>query len=400
MTRLRARKRLSPAPAMPKILYFVPEDWAFVSHFRPMARAALACGLDVVIATRVHQHAEAIVGQGYKLVPLASKRGSLNPLALLKSISEMVRIISAEQPTIVHCISLPMAVLGGLAARLARRRLIVLALTGLGYLWVESGPVAAIVRAIVRRIIGYLIRHPGTRCVFENAEDPREFGLDPLGSKVVLVGGAGVDPEAFQFEPEPPAPPVKIALLARMIKPKGIAEAVAAVRRARELGAAVELDLYGVPDPSNRTSYTEADLRRWASDPGIHWHGATDDVARVHREHHIAMLLSVREGLPKSLVEAAAAGRPIVATDVPGCREVVSQGREGYLVPFGDIEAAAQALVRLAGDRALRLRLGAAANARFRERFTVAAVKAVFTDLYRSLISASEAEAKPAGPLP
>jgi glycosyltransferase involved in cell wall biosynthesis len=143
-----------------------------------------------------------------------------------------------------------------------------------------------------------------------------------------------------------------------------------------------------VPDPSNRTTYAEADLRGWADQPGIYWHGATDDVARVHREHHITMLLSVREGLPKCLVEAAAAGRPIVATDVPGCREVVRDGHEGCLVPFGDIDATAQALVRLAGDRALRLRLGAAAHARFEQRFTVAAVKAVFTQLYRSMLAA------------
>ena len=180
-----------------------------------------------------------------------------------------------------------------------------------------------------------------------------------------------------------------------MIKPKGIAEAVAAVQRARELGAMVELHLFGAPDLSNRTSYADADLRRWAVDPGIHWHGATDDVARVHREHHIAMLLSVREGLPKSLVEAAAAGRPIVATDVPGCREVVRDGREGCLVPFGDTDAAAQALVRLAGDRGLRLRLGAAAHARFQERFTVDAVKAVFIQLYRSMLSASGRQGVP-----
>jgi glycosyltransferase involved in cell wall biosynthesis len=374
---------------MPKILYFVAEDWAFVSHFRPMAQAAHACGLDVVIATRVHQHAEAIVSEGYRLVPLASKRGSLNPLALIRSFAEMVRIIRTEEPAIVHCVSLPMMVLGGLAARAARRRQIVLAPTGLGYVWVASGPVAALVRAVVRRIVGFLLRHPGTVCVFENAEDPREFGLDPADPKVVLVGGAGVDPQAFELGPEPPAPPVRIALLSRMIKPKGIADAVAAVARARALGATVELDLYGVPDPSNRTSYAQADLLGWASEPGIHWRGATDDVARVHREHHIAMLLSVREGLPKSLVEAAAAGRPIVATDVPGCREVVRQGREGFLVPPGDIEAAARALVELAGDPALRRRLGAAANARFHERFTIAAVTVVFADLYRSLIVAA-----------
>jgi glycosyltransferase involved in cell wall biosynthesis len=390
----------------PKILYFVAEDWAFVSHFRPMAQAATACGLDVVIATRVRQHAELIVGQGYKLVPLRSRRGSLNPWALLKSLAEMVQIIRAEQPTIVQCVSLPMAVLGGLAARATRRQHIVLALTGLGYVWVESGPVAASVRAVVRRFIGYLLTARGTVCVCENAEDPREFGLDPADPKVVLVGGAGVDPQAFQAEPEPPAPPVKIALLSRMIKPKGIAQAVAAVRRAQALGARVELHLFGAPDPANRTSFTETDMRRWAGEPGIYWHGATDDVARVHREHHIAMLLSVREGLPKSLVEAAAAGRPIVATDVPGCREVVRQGQEGCLVPFGDIDAAAQALVRLAGDRALRLRLGAAARARFQQRFTVAAVKEVFIQLYGSLLSESDcpagadAEAKPAASQP
>ena len=180
-----------------------------------------------------------------------------------------------------------------------------------------------------------------------------------------------------------------------MIKPKGIAGAVAAVQRARALGAAVELHLYGAPDPSNRTSYAEADLRRWANDPSIHWHGVTDDVARVYREHHVAMLLSVREGLPKCLVEAAAAGRPMVATDVPGCRELVRQGCEGFLVPFGDVETAAQALLRLAGDQALRLRLGAAANARFQKRFTVAAVKAVFADLYRSLLSVGASGAAP-----
>jgi glycosyltransferase involved in cell wall biosynthesis len=335
---------------------------------------------------------------------LESRRGSLNPVALLKGISEMVRIVRTEEPTIVHCISLPMVVLGGLAVRAARRRQpIVLSLTGLGYVWVESGPVAAIARAIVRRIIGYLLRRPGTVCVFENAEDPREFGLGPSDPRVVLVGGAGVDPQAFQCGPEPTAPPIKVALLARMIKPKGIAEAVAAVQRARALGAAVELHLYGAPDPSNRTSYAEADLRQWANDPGIHWHGVTDGVAGVYREHHVAMLLSVREGLPKCLVEAAAAGRPIVATDVPGCREIVRQGNEGFLVPFGDIEAAAQALVQLAGDRALRLRLGTAANARFHERFTVAAVKAIFADLYRSLVPARGRAAAPhdgAEPLP
>lgn len=375
--------------AMPKILYFVPEDWNFVSHFRPMAQAARACGLDVVVATRVRRHGRAITREGYKLVALESERGSLNPLRLLQSVLEMERIIRREQPTIVHCVSLPLAVLGGLAARAAGRRHIVLAVTGLGFAWIERGMVPAVVRAAARRVFGLLMRHDGTVGVFENPEDAREFGLVVSDSRVVLVGGAGVDPEAFPCEPEPPAPPVKVAVLARMIKPKGIAEAVAAVLRARELGANVELDLYGAPDPANPTTFSEADLRRWASEPGIAWHGVTNDGARVHREHHIAMLLSAREGLPRSLVEAAATGRAIVATDVPGCREVIRHGQEGYLVPLGDIDAAARALVDLSSDAALRRRLAAAANTRFQARFTAAAVKAVFAELYRSQIAAA-----------
>ena len=185
--------------------------------------------------------------------------------------------------------------------------------------------------------------------------------------------------------PEPPAPPVKVAVIGRMLIPKGIAETVAAVRRARAQGAAVELNLYGEPDPSNRRSFSQDQLRRWAAEPGIAWHGPTDDVAWVWRENHVAMLLSYREGLPKALVEAAAAGRAIVATDVTGCREVVRDGIEGLLVPRGDVDAAARALVRLADDAPLRARLGAAAHARFQERFTEAAVIGAMTKFYAAL---------------
>jgi glycosyltransferase involved in cell wall biosynthesis len=168
-----------------------------------------------------------------------------------------------------------------------------------------------------------------------------------------------------------------------MIAPKGIAEAVAAARRARALGAAIELHLYGAPDPSNRRSCTEAALREWSSEPGIVWHGRSDDVAAVWRESHVAMLLTwYREGVPRSLIEAAACGRPIVTTDAPGCRDLVRDRREGLLVPLRDSEAAARALVELGGDADLRARLGAAARVRFLERFTEAAVRRSVASVY------------------
>jgi glycosyltransferase involved in cell wall biosynthesis len=351
-----------------------------------MARAAREAGLEVVVAARVRNHAAELAGEGLRLIPLNIERKSLGVLAGLRSVVLTYRIVRAERPDIVHCIALRPIVLGGLAARLAGARALVLAPTGLGQLWIERGLVVRAMRAIIRVMTGCL-RGPRTRFVFENHDDPREFGLDPAGSEVIIVGGAGVDPAEFPAVPEPPAPPVKVAVVSRMIAPKGIADAVEAVRRARFLGAPVELHLYGAPDASNRDAISEELLRRWSGEPGIAWHGRTEDVARVWREHHVALLLSYREGLPRTLLEAAAAGRPIITTDAPGCRELVRHRQEGLLVPPRDVDAAARALVELAGDPALRQRLGMAASTRVKDAFTEEAIRRAVGGLYRALLS-------------
>jgi glycosyltransferase involved in cell wall biosynthesis len=370
---------------MPKLLFFHSEDWAFLRHFVPMARAAQAAGFEVAVAVRVRKDAHRLEAMGCRVVPLEAERSSLGPLEILRNAARMARIVKAERPDVVHCINLRTVVLGGLAARLAGAPSLVLAPTGLGHLWIENGPAERVARPLARFLIGRVLRGPRTRYVFENSEDPHEFGLDPASTEVTVVGGSGVDPALILLTPEPPAPPVKMAIVGRMLIPKGIAETVEAVRRARAQGAPIELNLYGEPDPSNRRSFSADQLRRWAAEPGIAWHGPTDDVARVWRENHVAMLLSHREGLPKALVEAAAAGRPIVASDVTGCREVVRDGIEGLLVPRGDVDAAARALARLAGDAALRARLGAAAHARFIDRFTERAVIRTMTEFYAGL---------------
>jgi glycosyltransferase involved in cell wall biosynthesis len=370
---------------MAKLLFFHSEDWAFCRHFLPMAQAAQAAGFEVAVAVRVRNDADRLVAAGCRVIPLEAERRSFGPIEIIRVIWRMIRIVRTERPDVVHCIAVRTVVLGGLAARLAGSPRLVLAPTGLGHLWIENGPIERLARPLARFLIGRVLRGPATRYLFENGEDPREFGLDPADANVTIVGGAGVDPARVPVTPEPPAPPVKVAVIGRMLVPKGIAETVAAVRRARAQGAPIELNLYGEPDPSNRRSYSHDQLRRWAAEPGIAWRGPTDDVARVWRENQVAMLLSYREGLPKALVEAAAAGRPILASDVTGCREVVRDGVEGLLVPLGDVDAAARALVRLAGDTALRLRLGAAAHARFAERFTEAAVVRTMTEFYARL---------------
>jgi glycosyltransferase involved in cell wall biosynthesis len=376
---------------MPKLLYIVAEDWFFVSHFLPMAKAARECGFEVVIATRVRGERKRLNAEGFRVIAVEVERGSLSAMRLLAEFTRVRRIVRAESADIVHCIALRSVVVGGLAAKLGGAKALVLAPTGLGHLWFERGLVARLLRVAVRVLVGSWLHGRRTRYLFENEDDPRALGLDPKDPDVTLVGGAGVDPAQFAASAEPPAPPVKVAVVARMIRPKGIAEAVEAVARARRLGSPVELSLFGRPDPSNPLSIPEETLRHWSVQPGITWHGHSADVAKVWRDHHVALFLSsYPEGLPRTLVEAAAAGRPIVTTDAPGCREVVRDGVEGLLVPTGDVEAAAQALVRLANDPALRASMGAAANARFYARFTEAAVKQTIKTLYRSLVHFSD----------
>jgi glycosyltransferase involved in cell wall biosynthesis len=370
---------------MPKILYLVTEDWFFVSHFLPMARAAAAAGFEVVVATRVGEHAGTVKTAGFRLIAIDSERHSTGVLKVLRYVARTFTIIRNENPDIVHCIALRCVILGGVAARLGGARALILAPTGLGYLWLQQGLLICAVRAVVSTVVGSWLRGSRTRYLFENRDDPPEFGLSADDADVTIIGGAGVDPTALPMYPEPIAPPVKIAVVARMIRPKGIEEAVAAARRAQAKGAAIELHLFGAPDPANPTTFTDADLRRLSAEPGIFWHGRAADVAQVWRDHHIALLLSYREGLPRALVEAAACGRPIVTTIVAGCREVVRNAKEGFLVPCGDIDAAANALVALAASASQRQEMGLAANARFCKRFTEDIVMAEVGKLYRAL---------------
>jgi glycosyltransferase involved in cell wall biosynthesis len=210
-----------------------------------------------------------------------------------------------------------------------------------------------------------------------------------IALRAILVGGAGVDPEALRPAPLPPQPPLKVALVARMLWSKGIDIAVEATRLARARGSAVELSLYGVPDPSNPKAIPEQTLREWSTEPGVTWHRATRDVAAVWRAHHVCCLPSRGgEGLPRTLLEGAACGRTIVTTDVPGCRALVRDGIEGLLVPADDPAALADAFARLAQDPALVLRMGEAARARVLDSFTERHVMDAVKRLYAGMLAA------------
>ena len=371
-----------------KLVFVVTEDWFFASHFLPMARAARELGLEVAVVTRVRSHREAIEATGARVIPLEAERRSLNPMAAGYAAGQLASILKAERADLVHCIALRGILTGGFAAGMAGIKRRVYALTGLGFIGARTDMTGRIAQRAIRLLVRGLETRQ-TRYLFENTDDPRLIGLDPADANVTIVGGAGVDPEVLTPSPLPPQPPLKVAVVARMLWSKGIDLAVEAVRQARAKGAPVELSLYGAPDPSNPKAIPENTLKEWASEPGIAWHGATRDVAAVWRKHHVACLPSRGgEGLPRTLLEAAACGRAIVTSDVPGCRTLVRHDTDGLIVPPGDAIGLAKALAALANDPPRVAHMGEAARTRvldgFTERNVIEAVKGLYTSMLTS----------------
>jgi Glycosyltransferase len=367
-----------------RLVFIVTEDWFFCSHFLPMARAARELELDVSVVCRVRKHRDMIEATGARVIPLEADRKSLNPFAAAGTVLELSRILRDEKADIIHCIALRSILVGGAAAALAKIRRRIYALTGLGFLGARTDFTGRIARSLVRNLVRLLTTRE-TCFLFENTDDPKILGLDPSDERrVTIVGGAGVDPDLLVPSPLPPASPLKIAVVARMLWSKGIDLAVQATEAARQRGAEIELSLYGAPDPSNPKAVPEQTLQDWASQPGIIWHGPTSDVPGVWQNNHVCCLPSRGgEGLPRTLLEGACCGRAIVTTDVPGCRDLVRNGREGFVVPANDAAALTEAFLSLASDPQLVTRMGKAARERILDGYTERDVMKGVQKLYR-----------------
>ena len=370
----------------PKVLYLVTEDWYFCSHRLPVARAARDAGAEVVVATRVGEDAARIEAEGFRLVRLGWRRGGANPLRELVSLGAVIGLYLRERPDLAHHVAMKPVLYGGLAAILAGTPAVVQAITGLGYLFIGSGWRARLLGPPARALLRLVLNRRRTHVVVQNPDDRALLTRRLIGhDRVTLIPGSGVDTAALRPMPEPDGTPVAV-LVGRMLKDKGVVELVGAARLLRDRGVALEIRLVGPPDPHNPASIPEATLNAWRQAGVVAWAGRTRDIAAVWRDAHIAVLPSYREGLPKALLEAAACGRPLVATDVPGCRQVVRDGETGLLVPARSVVPLADALERLAGDPGLRRRLGANARRLVEAEFAEAPVVAATLGLYRRLL--------------
>ena len=382
----------SPDLRRPVVLFLVTEDWYFWSHRLPVARAARDAGFAVIVATRVRDHGERIQAEGFRLYPLPWRRRGNGILGNLKVIAAIAALYRRTRPDIVHHVALKPLLFGGIALRLAfprgpARPVHIAAVTGLGSGLGGAPGVARLGRAA----LGWAVRRATAAgsIIAQNPEDASAlaaFGVEP--GRIVLIRGSGVATSHFAPLPQPPAAKtITVGLVARMLRSKGVLDAVGAVRLLRARGAAIELLLAGPSDPDNRDSLGDAELSTLAAEPGITWLGRVADVREVWRLAAIALLPSTYgEGVPKALLEAAACARPIIAADMPGLREIVRPGRTGILVPPHDVGALAEALAALAGDPGLRRAMGEAGRALVEAEFDEVIVARQTLALYRALL--------------
>lgn len=381
--------KLPPAPAKGarRVLFLVNNPAFFLSHRLPIAQAARARDFDVHVATMDGLSVPVIRERGFTHHVIPMSRSGRNPLQELQSLAAFWRLFRSLRPDLVHAVTIKPVLYGGIAARLARVPAYVAAVSGLGFLFMRRGSGLDLQRLAATQLYRLALGHRNSRVIFQNLSDRqelREAGVVQPG-QTVLIRGSGVDLSDYAPAPEPEGAPVAL-MVARLLTDKGVREFVEAARMTAGHPSGLRWVLVGAPDPGNPASVTEAEFRQWESEGVVVCMGEREDVAQLYQNAHIAVLPSYREGLPRSLVEAAACGRAVVTTDVPGCRDAIEPGVSGLLVPPRDARALADAVVKLAEDAALRQAMGRAGRVLAEQAFDINKVVQAHLEVYEQLL--------------
>jgi glycosyltransferase involved in cell wall biosynthesis len=372
-----------------KIILFANTEWYLFNFRLSLARALQAQGHEVLLISPPGEYGARLQALGFRWQALPMDRKSLNPLQELRLLVHLWQLYRHERPALAHHFTIKCVVYGSIAALLARVPARVNAVAGMGYVFTNQALKARLLRPVVRGLLRLVLNGRGARLILQNSDDVAAFAqaglVRPAG--VRLVQGSGVDLSRFQpgTQTAQAGEPTRVLLAARLLWDKGIAEYVEAARRLRGQGLPIRFLLAGAPDPGNPAAIPQATLDGWAAEGLIELLGQVSDMPALFASATMVVLPSYREGLPKSLIEAAACALPLVTTDAPGCREVVTHEVDGLLVPIKDALALANAIERLHLNPAWARKLGQAARARalqqFDERIVIRQTLAVYGEL-------------------
>jgi glycosyltransferase involved in cell wall biosynthesis len=371
----------------PKILFFVNVDWFFISHRLPIALEAFSKGFEVHIATTFTDKRSEIESLGFYLHEINVSRGSFRLFESFQTLMRVIQLFKKVQPQIVHLVTIKPIILGGIAARISHIQCVVAAISGLGYIFIDQGAKASIRRFFIRFLYKLALTHKNIKIICQNKNDLNVIQkISNLPSDFFsLIPGSGVCLNKFKFYPDKNEY-AKIILASRMLKDKGIYEFVDAAKIIQKCDLKAQFILVGDPDHENPTSLNQQQLNNWEKEGILEAWGHQENMHEILSMASIVVLPSYREGFPKVLIEAAACGRAIITTDVPGCRDAINNGVTGILVPAKDPVALAEAITSLIKDPKMRLSMGESGRKMAEERFNETHVINEHFNIYNQLL--------------
>jgi glycosyltransferase involved in cell wall biosynthesis len=374
-----------------RILFLLASDWYFYWHRLAIAERIVARGYDVHVAAPEGRFRAAIEAAGVRFHPIQMDRQGLNPLKDITTIRNLVELYRALQPDLVHHVAIKPIIYGSIAAKITKVPVIVNAMPGLGYVFVSQQLTARAIRPAIATAFRLLVNARNTKVIVENRDDMNRWVawrvIQP--DRIVVSPGCGVDVESFHPSAEPPAPPLVI-LPARLLFYKGVGEFVEAARMLKARGIAARFALVGEGDTGNPACVPSSLLQQWQKEGVVELFGWRDDMAQILAQCHVVCLPSHGgEGVPRSLLEAAATGKPIVTTDVSGCRDAVRDGDNGFVVPPQQAAPLADAIERLVCDAELRRLMGERGRERALNEFSVDIVAAQTLQVYEELFAST-----------
>lgn len=374
-----------------KVIFFANTDWYLFNFRLALAKVLLRSGAEVVMVSPPGSYGRKLEAEGFRWIKVPMARRSLNPLREAWLLWRLIRVYQEERPDIVHHFTIKCVVYGGIAARLVGIHGIVGAVAGMGYIFSNDRLLSRILRPLIRVLMSAAQGGRNCRLILQNCDDRDAF----ISEKTVapcslrLIPGSGVDTTRFSpvSRPKDSHRARKVLLAARLVWEKGIAEYVAAARQFKREGRNVEFLLAGEPDEGNPNSVQATLVDKWHAEQIIKPLGHVGDIAALLSEIDVMVLPSFyREGVPRSLIEAASCGLPLVTTDTPGCRDLVKDGVNGFLVPARNSDALVCALRRILDDPDLGERLGAEGRKIVLEKFDEKLVFSQTLNVYRELV--------------
>lgn len=376
-----------------KILYLVTEDWYFWSHRLHLAQSALKNDYLVILATNEGKYLDKIRAKGFDFIPVSIHRSVGSVFREIGTFIKLLKIYNRCRPDLVHHISLKPVFIGTLSAWMCRIPCIVNSYTGLGFLFTTGNSWKSFIfLKLFLPLTAPLLRGNKIWSIVQNPddrEDLRKYGL-LSEQRTIMIRGSGVDVTSFSYSDEQESSIPVVMFASRLLRTKGIFEFIEAAGLIRDKKIPARFVVIGDIDEGNPTSIKREQLDEWIHQGCIEYWGYQDDIAPAYRQAHIICFPSYREGLPKVLLEAAATGRPIVAFDVPGCREIVRHEENGLLVPVKDTGKLVSSIIRLLQDRELRVKMGWQGRRLVEQYFSIETITEQTLDLYRSALAPSD----------